>query len=91
MRGYGLDSLEEDPELSAIARFAAQLCDTPVALVNLVETERQRFLAHEGLPIAGYWIVVVACRSDFRCNLFARCAPLAKAGAAERIDHARYP
>jgi len=51
LRDYGLDSLAEDPELSAIARFAAQLCETPVALVNLVETERQRFLAHEGLPV----------------------------------------
>ena len=33
-------------------RFAAKLCNTPVALVNLVESERQRFLAHEGLPVA---------------------------------------
>ena len=53
MRDYGLDSLEGDTELSAIARFAAQLCETPVALVNLVEAERQRFLAHEGLEMTG--------------------------------------
>ncbi|MEO6154058.1 MAG: PAS domain-containing protein [Croceibacterium sp.] len=51
MHAYGFDSLLEDPELSAIAGFAAQLCEAPIALVNVVEAERQRFLAHEGLPI----------------------------------------
>jgi PAS domain S-box-containing protein len=46
---YGLDALENDPELTAIARFAARLCDTRAAIVNLVESERQRFLGREGL------------------------------------------
>ena len=46
---YGLDSLVDDPELEQIARFTAKLCGTPVALVSLVEEERQRFLAREGL------------------------------------------
>ncbi|WP_338028089.1 PAS domain-containing protein [Croceibacterium selenioxidans] len=49
LRAYGLDSLQDDPELSAIATFAAKLCEAPVALVSLVEEERQRFLAREGL------------------------------------------
>jgi len=49
---HGIDSLADDPELGAIARFAAKLCDAPIALVNVVEAERQRFLAHEGLPIS---------------------------------------
>src|SRR5690606_8649699 len=39
---YALDSLDEDIELAAIARFAARLCEAPVALVSLVEEERQR-------------------------------------------------
>ena len=46
---YSLDSLDDDPELAEIARFAAKLCQAPVALVSLVEEERQRFLAREGL------------------------------------------
>ena len=46
---YGLDALEDDPELSEITQFAAKLCDVPVALVSLVEKERQRFLARAGL------------------------------------------
>ena len=49
LNSYYADALEDDPELRAIARFAAKLCDTPVALVSLVEGQRQRFLAREGL------------------------------------------
>jgi PAS domain S-box-containing protein len=49
LRDYALDSLDGDPELASIARFAAKLCEAPVALVSLVEEERQRFLASEGL------------------------------------------
>jgi PAS domain S-box-containing protein len=49
LRDYALDSLEDDPELAQIARFTAKLCEAPVALVSLVEEERQRFLAREGL------------------------------------------
>jgi len=46
---YGIDALEDDPELSAIADFAARLCETPSASVTIVELERQRFLARHGL------------------------------------------
>jgi PAS domain S-box-containing protein len=49
LRDYPLDSLAGDPELASIARFVARLCEAPVALVSLVEEERQRFLAAEGL------------------------------------------
>ena len=49
LRDYAIDSLQDDAELSSIARFAAKLCDAPIALVSLVEEERQRFLASEGL------------------------------------------
>jgi len=51
IRSYGFDSLADDPELQAITRFAAKLCKAPIALINVVEAERQRFLAHEGLPV----------------------------------------
>lgn len=46
---YGIDSLEDDAELRAIAEFAARLCDTPSASVTIVEQMRQRFLARHGL------------------------------------------
>ncbi len=46
---YDPDALEDDPELNAIVKFAARLCNVPVAQVTLVEEERQRFLAREGI------------------------------------------
>ena len=49
LASYGLDSLHDDSELGAIADFAASLCEAPIALVSLVEEERQRFLARHGL------------------------------------------
>jgi PAS domain S-box-containing protein len=49
LRDYALDSLADDSELASIAKFTAKLCEVPVALVSLVEEERQRFLAAEGL------------------------------------------
>lgn len=49
MAAYGLDALTGDGELTEIVQFAARLCDAPIALVSLVEQERQRFIAREGL------------------------------------------
>ena len=46
---HGMESLEDDPELTAIARFAAQLGEVPTALVSIVERERQWFMAREGM------------------------------------------
>ena len=46
---YDLDSLEDDAELNSMRAFAADLCDAPIALVSLVETERQRFLSRQGV------------------------------------------
>lgn len=48
-----LDRYDLDPEridaLNDITRFLAALCETPIALVSLVEENRQRFLARTGL------------------------------------------
>jgi PAS domain S-box-containing protein len=49
LAAFGLDSLTDDSQLSAIVQFAARLCDAPVALVSVVEAERQRFIARTGL------------------------------------------
>ena len=43
------DSLIDDPELKAIAAFAAKLCGVETALVSLVEEDRNHFLAREGM------------------------------------------
>ena len=49
LSSFSLNGLDDDPELQAITRFAAALCKAPVALVSIVEENRQRFLAREGL------------------------------------------
>jgi PAS domain S-box-containing protein len=49
LAAYGLEELDDDPELTQIVQFAARLCDAPVALLSLVEKERQRFLARMGI------------------------------------------
>ena len=51
LASYRFDLLEADTELESIVRFAATLCDTPVALVTLVERDRQRFFARHGIDL----------------------------------------
>jgi len=52
LSSYDLDGLEDDSELAQITGFAAQLCETPIARVSLVDEVRQRFIARTGLPEA---------------------------------------
>ncbi|WP_435416706.1 PAS domain-containing protein [Parerythrobacter aurantius] len=52
LASFSLDSLEGDAELARLAGFAAKLCNAPVALVSIVEEQRQRFLAELGLGVA---------------------------------------
>jgi len=49
VESFNAAALEDDPELQAIVEFAAKLCKAPVSLVTLLEEDRQRFLAREGL------------------------------------------
>lgn len=45
---WGLDSLLDDSRLVAITEFAANLCDTSTALVSIVGSDSQDFLARKG-------------------------------------------
>lgn len=49
---YGVSALHDDDELSSIAAFAARLCHCPVALVTVVEPERQVFVARSGTELS---------------------------------------
>ena len=48
---HDLSNETGDPKLDAITRFAATLCGAPIALVSLVEADRQRFLGRTGLDV----------------------------------------
>lgn len=49
MQSFDLPSLNENETLQTITDFASTLCETPIALVSFVETERQWFPARTGL------------------------------------------
>ncbi|MBJ6122390.1 sensor histidine kinase [Sphingomonas mollis] len=50
---YDAHSLKTTGALDDITRFAAALCDAPVALVTLLEDEYQHFLGRTGTEMAG--------------------------------------
>lgn len=49
LAAYGTNALVDDPELGDIVALAATICDAPMAMVTMVERERQMFLARQGL------------------------------------------
>ncbi|MCO8271136.1 GAF domain-containing sensor histidine kinase [Actinoplanes sp. TRM 88003] len=51
LRGYGVLDTEPESDFDDIAVLAAQLCRTPIALVSLVDADRQWFKAHIGLDM----------------------------------------
>ena len=52
LRSCGVLDTEPEPTFDEIAKLASQLCDTPIALVSLVDADRQWFKARVGLPAA---------------------------------------
>ncbi|WP_454887054.1 PAS domain-containing protein [Sphingomonas oryzagri] len=49
IKSFELSGLTDDPRLTAITDFASSLCEAPIALVSIVEGERQWFPARTGL------------------------------------------
>ncbi|EDL49556.1 sensor histidine kinase [Erythrobacter sp. SD-21] len=53
LAAYGAASLSEDPELTQVAEFTAKLFGAPMAMVSIVEKDRQAFLARTGIEADG--------------------------------------
>jgi hypothetical protein len=51
LRSYGVLDTPKEGEFDDIARLASEICETPIAIVNLVDTARQFFKAEVGLGI----------------------------------------
>ena len=51
LRDYDLLDTPPDPVLDDLTRVAAQICDVPIALLSLVDAERQWFKSVVGLPV----------------------------------------
>lgn len=62
LRSFGVLDAPADPRLDDLARAAALVCNVPVALVSLVDAERQFFLARVGID------VVETPRKNAFCN-----------------------
>jgi len=48
---YGLLNQVQNSEFDEIVEFAAFICNTPISLISIVESDKQRFLGNHGLPI----------------------------------------
>ncbi|MET0545719.1 MAG: PAS domain-containing protein [Caulobacterales bacterium] len=46
---HAAEGLQDDEALQALTRFGANLCETPICLVSLVEADRQCFIGRAGL------------------------------------------
>mgnify|MGYP001339338497 CR=1 FL=1 len=51
LRGYGVLDTEPEKAFDDIAQLAARICDAPIALVSLLDKERQWFKAEVGLGV----------------------------------------
>ena len=71
MASFGCDALQDDPELQAIARFAARLCEAPIALVSMVERDRQCFLGRVGIDLLAHGIIPRDARGDVLADALA--------------------
>jgi PAS domain S-box-containing protein len=49
LRDYGIDDVARDPAIEELVAFSARLCRAPIALVSMVERDRQWFAARIGL------------------------------------------
>jgi two-component sensor histidine kinase len=51
LRSYGVLDTEPDPAFDAITALAARICNTPIALVSLVDKERQWFKSRHNFEV----------------------------------------
>ena len=63
---HDVEGLRGNAALKRITDFAAALCEAPIALVSLVEEQRQSFLARSGLALAETGRDVSFCQHAMR-------------------------
>ena len=68
LREFGLLDSPAEKAFDQIAHAAAAICDTPVALVTLLDSDRQVFKAHHGTELTGTPIEIALCRHVFEAG-----------------------
>jgi len=48
---YDLHNQGQHPEFNDIVDLAAYICDTPISLISIVESDQQKFIGNHGLPV----------------------------------------
>ncbi len=66
LRAVGILDSGPEPALDALAKIASQVCEVPIALVTLLDTERQWFKARVGLEVASTPIEHAFCATALR-------------------------
>ena len=61
LRSLGVLDTPPDPDYDEITQLAAEICEVPIALISLVDADRQWFKSRVGLPMEG------TSRSDSLC------------------------
>ena len=61
LRGYGILDSGRDPSFDEITAHVARICDVPMAIVTLVEDDRQWFKAARGIDLDGTGIEDSMC------------------------------
>lgn len=68
VRSYHILDTEDEQEYDDIVELACQLCDTPIALITLIDENRQWFKAKKGLEFKETPISIAFCAHTIRQN-----------------------
>jgi PAS domain S-box-containing protein len=62
LRSYGMLDTPREHDFDELARVASEICGTPIAIVNLVDTDRQFFKAEVGIGVRSTPLEAAFCR-----------------------------
>jgi PAS domain S-box-containing protein len=62
LRGYEILDTDREADFDAVTALIARLCDTPIAVINLIDSDRQWFKAEVGLGVRETPLETSFCR-----------------------------
>lgn len=68
LREFGILDTKPEPEFDQLTQFARELCQTPIALISLIDTNRQWFKSTVGLDVRETARDISFCDHAIHCN-----------------------